>query len=316
MKVSVIATVYNEIKSIETFIMSLISQSKLPDEIVIVDGGSNDGTTQIIESINRQYPFIHLIIDNKCNLQCTPSPVAKGRNIAIQHAHGDIIAVTDAGCRIDRHWLMNISEPFVKDTEVEVVGGWYEPWVETFFERAAATVTFSISKSDMAKIYFPSSRSIAFKKSLWLRIGGYPEVTLTAEDSLFNELLRENNAKYIFTDKAIVYWRPRGNIKEFVRQFFRYSKGDAICGLHFRMHFLKTIKYTTIFVLIIFPILDGYKYVFFLFLIIILYLYVLYMKDKNGTLFFLSVLLKIIADMARLVGYFTGCFKKINKVVW
>ena len=50
MKISFITTVFNEEKTIRAFFDSLFSQSKLPDEIVIVDGGSNDNTIAILKA--------------------------------------------------------------------------------------------------------------------------------------------------------------------------------------------------------------------------------------------------------------------------
>ena len=47
-KVSFITTVYNEEKDIRLFLDSLINQTYLPEEVIIVDGGSTDGTLKII----------------------------------------------------------------------------------------------------------------------------------------------------------------------------------------------------------------------------------------------------------------------------
>jgi glycosyltransferase involved in cell wall biosynthesis len=48
MKTSLITTVYNEQNSISDFLKSIFEQTLLPDEIVIVDGGSKDQTVQMI----------------------------------------------------------------------------------------------------------------------------------------------------------------------------------------------------------------------------------------------------------------------------
>ncbi len=48
MQVSVIVTVYNERDSIGRLLASLAEQTRLPDEVVICDGGSNDGTVDVI----------------------------------------------------------------------------------------------------------------------------------------------------------------------------------------------------------------------------------------------------------------------------
>ena len=53
-KVSVIMTVLNEAASIKTILENLLSQSRKPDEIVIVDGGSRDGTTELIRKASER----------------------------------------------------------------------------------------------------------------------------------------------------------------------------------------------------------------------------------------------------------------------
>ncbi len=48
MRVSVIATVYNEQGSILRLLDSLAAQTRPPDEVVICDGGSSDGTADLV----------------------------------------------------------------------------------------------------------------------------------------------------------------------------------------------------------------------------------------------------------------------------
>ena len=48
MQVSVVATVYNEQKSIGRLLASLAEQTRLPDEVAICDGGSTDETVRLI----------------------------------------------------------------------------------------------------------------------------------------------------------------------------------------------------------------------------------------------------------------------------
>jgi GT2 family glycosyltransferase len=48
-RIALVATVLNERNSIEPFVESLLNQSRKPDEIIIVDGDSTDGTREILE---------------------------------------------------------------------------------------------------------------------------------------------------------------------------------------------------------------------------------------------------------------------------
>jgi glycosyltransferase involved in cell wall biosynthesis len=61
MRVSVIVPVRNEERSIRALLDSLLGQTRMPDEIVITDGGSIDATTQIIEEYIQRGAPVRLI---------------------------------------------------------------------------------------------------------------------------------------------------------------------------------------------------------------------------------------------------------------
>ena len=60
MKSSFITTVFNEENNIEAFIDSVLNQTKSPDEIIIVDGGSTDKTLEILKSIAKKIGRAHV----------------------------------------------------------------------------------------------------------------------------------------------------------------------------------------------------------------------------------------------------------------
>jgi glycosyltransferase involved in cell wall biosynthesis len=310
MRVSVCTTLYNEKGNVRQFLDSLLTQTLTPDEIVIVDGGSTDGTTGILQEVAGSTPVIRLIVDPACNIKHLPSPVARGRNIAIQEAHGEIIAVTDAGCKVDPRWLEEIVRPLLHDDSIDVVGGWYEPWVETPFERCAATVSFTTTKTQIARGQFPSSRSIAFRKNLWERVGGYPEVVLTAEDSLFNAKWKESGAGFAFAERAIVYWKPRGSFRPLCRQFYRYSVGDALSGIHGALHARWAAKFLFLLVLLVLGVVGSPLFLVLAAIMVIGYGSFLWARRTDRGLFFCPVVLKIVIDAIRVAGYLKGLFKR------
>ena len=233
-KVSLICTLKNEEASIKEFIDSLLSQSRPPDEIIIVDGGSTDKTAEVIQSYIENDAPIKLIIEDGAN-------IAEGRNIAIKNAKYDIIASTDAGCRIDENWLQNLVRPFEKDLNVDVVSGVYESFGETTFERCVAELTGGNVDAWTAENFLPSSRSIAFKKEAWKKVGGYPEFLYMAEDTVFDLNLKKDGCKFEIAKDAIVYWRMRPNFRDLIKQTYNYAKWDTIAGICGYTSRIKTI---------------------------------------------------------------------------
>ena len=103
-RVSVIATVYNEGESIRRLLDSLAAQTRPPDEVVICDGGSRDETVAIVENYRDRLPNLRVVVEFGAN-------ISRGRNIAIEAAHGPLIAATDAGVCLASDWLEKLVAP-------------------------------------------------------------------------------------------------------------------------------------------------------------------------------------------------------------
>src|SRR5258708_30319562 len=94
-KISVIITVLNEAKTIERLLSALEKQTDLPDEVVIVDGGSTDQTRAIVENFSERHPELDIHLSQK---QANRSV---GRNAAISMTKYESIAITAAACMPD-----------------------------------------------------------------------------------------------------------------------------------------------------------------------------------------------------------------------
>lgn len=217
-RVSLVSTVYNEAESIEVWLESVETQSRTPDEILIVDAGSTDGTQQILARLQDE-GRLRFVVELGAN-------VPRGRNRAISEAQFPVIAVTDAGTKLAPDWLANLTAPLV-DPSVSVVGGFFRAAGRTAFQAVlAAVITPQEDEIDPRK-FLPSSRSIAFVKSAWQTVGGYPEWLRAGEDLVFDTKLREAGFGFVFAPRAVVEWYPRPTLKEFFGQYRHYARGDG-----------------------------------------------------------------------------------------
>src|SRR5262249_17448770 len=105
-KVSLVIPVKNEADSIERLIVSAEAQTQRPNESVIVDGGSTDGTAEIVDRWAKQ----HSLSDWIRVVRVEDASPGKGRNIGVINAKNDWIAFTDAGIRVEHFWLDRMVE--------------------------------------------------------------------------------------------------------------------------------------------------------------------------------------------------------------
>ena len=253
MRVSVVATVYNEGESIRTLMDSLLNQTRQPDEIVICDGGSGDDTVTLLNEYLDRMPGLRIFAVSGAN-------ISQGRNRAIDEAVGPIIACTDAGVRLDPRWLEQLLAPFErgatsKECSVEAVAGFFVPEASGPFQMAMGATVLPRVEEITPSRFLPSSRSVAYSKALWRRVGGYPEWLDYCEDLVFDlRIIAEEEASvFAWAPQAIAYFRPRPDLKSFFQQYYRYARGDGKADLWRLRH---AVRYATYLILI--PALLGH----------------------------------------------------------
>jgi glycosyltransferase involved in cell wall biosynthesis len=225
--VSLVATVKNESRTIARWLESIHAQTRRPDEIIVVDGGSTDDTVDVIREFAEKFGLpIRILVVPGIN-------IARGRNVAIAQARHDVVAVTDAGCVLDPRWLEFITLPFDAHPDTEFVAGLYAPICETLFQRVVARFAVPRAEEIDPVRYSPSSRSVAFTKGLWEAVGGYPEyLTKTAEDTLFNVRAKARAMEWAHVPEAVVYWPVPGSLAQVFRTYRGYGAGDGEADLY------------------------------------------------------------------------------------
>src|SRR5512139_3933282 len=115
MPVTLIATILNEEETLPALLDSIAAQTRPADEVIICDGGSSDRTPTILRGYADRLPLRIIELPG--------ANISAGRNAAIRAASNNLIAVTDAGVRLEPEWLERIIAPLEHDPSLQVVSG-------------------------------------------------------------------------------------------------------------------------------------------------------------------------------------------------
>lgn len=229
---SLIVTVRDDREGVVELLHALEAQTDTPDEIVVVDGGSSDGTLEELGRWAERMSTLRVIIAPDAN-------IGAGRNIAVRMARFDWIVCTDAGCRPVRDWFETLRHA---RTHADIVAGTFVVEGDSVFERALACAHYP----DLDEIHDASTavhlshtlfgrdfravhaggRSMAFTREAWQAVGGFPEHIYAGEDLAFSAAVIERGFRPRLVEDAIVRWRPRGSAFDNARMFATYTRGD------------------------------------------------------------------------------------------
>jgi cellulose synthase/poly-beta-1,6-N-acetylglucosamine synthase-like glycosyltransferase len=234
MKVSLVATVRNAEEHVGAFLASIAAQSRAPDEVVVVDGGSTDGTLALLRAA-----------DGVTVLDEPGANIARGRNVAIAHASHEAIAVADADCVYGPDWLAALVAPL--EAGADVAMGVTEPIVGSLLDACVASLSTQLEPTALDPVTFmPSARSVAFRREAIDAVGGYPEWLPIGEDMWVDHRWRERSFDMRLAPDAVAGWRPRGTLGEIWTQYMRYARGDGQAGMHVERHLVRAGVYASL----------------------------------------------------------------------
>ena len=312
-EMSLVVTVKNEVKEISALLDSILTQSDPPQEIIFVDGGSTDGTHEILlERLSGR--------ENTVILQAPESNISQGRNTGIRHASGEIIAVTDAGCRLDRSWLEVFRKAFRESPSLNCAYGSVYPEASSAYEECAGVCSLWRFFGRSERSASPQGRSLVFRKDAFEKVGGFPEHLYAGEDVLFVEKIRQAGFKTMYLPEAKVFWRARANLRGIFNQFRIYARDGIRAKLTTRLYlgpiswlsFLALVLVLWLLTrLVIFPLLLATSLVGFLVAKHACYFRITFRWSKRyrgSFLWLIPVLLALHTGQA--IGFIEGFFKR------
>lgn len=226
--VTVAVPCLNEAGYVEACIEALLAQDFPADryEIVVADGGSDDGTRAILDALATRTPRVR-VIDNPARIQ------AAGLDAVLAVARGEIFVRADVHADYARDYLRACVE-VLAETGADNVGGAARARAKTQFQRAVVAALHSPlgfggskyrdeSNEGWAESVFPG----AFRRSTLERIGGFDPRAITAEDADVNQRIWEAGGRVWLSRRVVVHYYPRDRLRALARQYFQYGQGRA-----------------------------------------------------------------------------------------
>src|SRR5919202_2967396 len=222
LSVSLVVPLRNEEKSLGELVASVRRQTRPPEEVILVDGGSTDRTVELARELLAGDARFRLV-------EAEDATPGRGRNVGVGVARHPWIAFTDAGIRLDPDWLARLAEGGEGDPEVDVVYGNYEPLTRTFFERCAAVAYVSPRPRDAATVRGRFIASTLLRRGVWEAVGGFPDLR-AAEDLIFMERVERRGFRVGWAPRAMVWWQLQPTLRATFKRFALYSKHNVWAG--------------------------------------------------------------------------------------
>jgi cellulose synthase/poly-beta-1,6-N-acetylglucosamine synthase-like glycosyltransferase len=218
----------DEARFVENCLRSVLAQDWHADclEIIVSDGGSTDGTPDIVSRIAAEDPRV-LLVRNPDRLQ------APGMNAAIRRARGDVIVRMDVHSVYAPDYVRKCVE-VLERTGAENVGGAQRPLAETPFQRALCAALESplgvggaAYRSPLKEGYVDTVFLGAFQRRVFEDVGLYDPGAITNEDADLNQRIIAAGGRVYLSREIVVHYHPRESFRALARQYFRYGRGRA-----------------------------------------------------------------------------------------
>ncbi len=220
---AVIVPAYNEEKVICDCISSLLRSRYSDFDIIVVDDGSTDGTSRIVQAAFGDNPRVKLI-------QKPNGGKAAALNWAIARSNAEIVVAIDADTRLDAEAIPALVRHFA-DAEVgAVAGSVYVGNARGLLTRFQAVEYITSQNLDRRALELVNGIIVvpgaigAWRRTAVVAVGGYDTDTL-AEDADLTLKLERFGWKVVHESQAFAQTEAPESVKQFVKQRFRWMFG-------------------------------------------------------------------------------------------
>lgn len=325
--VSALLVTRNEIDYIEDSLISLINQTYPKDkyEIIVIDGMSDDGTRDLIQSIIDKYStdkFSITMLENPKRI------LASGWNLGIKNAKGDFVVRIDAHAVAPENFIRKNVETILS-VEAVCVGG---KLITKSLDEKGKTISkvlsspFGVGNSSFRVSDTPAYTDTAvyglYRKEIFDKVGYFDESFIRNQDIELHSRIKRSGGKFYFNPKIESIYFARNTIKKMIRQAFGNGKWNMI--LLKKKKSALSIRHLIPFAFVLYILLSligGFvcKFIWILAIaVLLLHLTLGFIsalkKDANLKELYVMPILFLMLHFAYGCGFFSGLLTNINKI--
>ena len=197
------------------------NQNRIPDEIIIVNGGGENDCQKTLEKWQKEFPAINIIQTKNKNL-------AASRNIGLPHCSGDLILQTDDDARPLPNWIEEMVKAHINNPDCGVIGGRViDASQGRFLSKIADIATFPNHKKNTKVRSVPGVNS-SYKKEVIDQVGKYDETLFRGEDVDYNWRTIQKGWNVLFCPEIKVKHLHRPTWKDLFQQHFMYGRAHYL----------------------------------------------------------------------------------------
>ena len=228
--ISVIITYYNESETLETTLDLIASQTLLPNEVLLIDSSSTDGSYDIIQRWIKKNSSQRNIIFR--NIQEGTSFPGTSMNVGIRNADFDILAFMDCGLLFENDWLQK-QKDYLQSNNTDVVSGLFYFKGVTLLDKTAIAQTYGYQRLR------PTVPSSFVRKTVFKKTGLFLENIRAAADTDWvyklgrKKIKRDTNKHVIIKYNGVNYAR---SIKDIFIKTMKYAQGSSVLHHYYYHH--------------------------------------------------------------------------------
>ncbi len=223
--VGIVIPCFQEKDYIQECVISCLKQTyKGRITVVVVDGGSTDGSLQIIHDLLKTYPLQVILKDNPKKV----TPISL--NIGLRQLDTDLKMILGGHAYLTPDYVEKCIKAFEENPSIDCVGGII---LNEYQDKTSRVIGMAMSSSfgvGNATFRTGGEKSIVdtvafgmYKKEVFERIGYFNEHLIRNQDDEFNFRLNQINGKILFDPEIISHYYSRGNFKKLFHQYYQYG---------------------------------------------------------------------------------------------